>query len=173
MQKGKYYLGSTEKNALGGNRLTAKMHFSNALKILNGSATPDHAEFIMVYNGLMHVDLDLTFQSDLGIGGRERHLQMAVAHNNQSWEIAQNFLVDNSGILAQVKLQRAVLYGRKVQLRAKFEGDDRRGSNLKEVRDKAIEGIERALREVLESNHKSKEKSITWGKEWQSRLKKL
>jgi hypothetical protein len=44
---------------------------------------------------------------------------------------------------------------------------------LFEMRDKAIEMIEQALGKLRDSNHRSKRKSVAWGKDRQDRLKKL
>lgn len=172
MQKGKLYLERTDKTTFRENRSFAQTHFLNALQILNDTRA-DPSEFIQVYNGLMHVHLDLTFQSGLSIEEREEHLRTAMEYNNQYWEIAQRSPVGEMGVLAQVKLQQAVLFGREVQLRAKRGGNSRSGGDLMVLKDSAIDGIEQALRELLESNHRSKEKSILWGRDWQDRLKKV
>jgi hypothetical protein len=81
-------------------------------------------------------------------------------------------LPSDTGALAQMQLQVAVLQGRAVQLRAK-RGESTRRGDLFVARDVAIDRIEQALGELRSSNHRSKEKSIAWGKQWQDRLKRL
>jgi hypothetical protein len=170
MRKGSEYLACPDKNTLGDNRTSAEMQFLEAHKILNDTHA-DPAEFVKVYNGLMHVYLDLTFQSGLSIAQRQEHLQTAINYNSKCHKIAQKS-PGGTGVLAQVKLQEAVLYGRSVLLRAK-RGRDARGPELFERRDEAIERIEQALGELRDSNHRTKEKSIAWGKDFQNRLKML
>jgi hypothetical protein len=169
MKKGEQYLGCHDKNTLGDNRSSAEKHFLKALEILNTHADP--ADFVKVYNGLMHVHLDLTFKSGLSIEQREEHLRTAIDYNGKSYEMAQK-LHGDTWALAEAKLQDAVLYGRRVLLRAK-RGGDVRGVELFQMRDKAVEMIEQALGGLRTSNHRSKEKSIAWGKDWQDRLKNL
>jgi hypothetical protein len=170
MRKGEDYLDCNDKSTLGENRSTAETHFLEALNILNDNHA-DPAGFVKVYNGLMHVHLDLTFQSGLSIEEREEHLRTAMNYISKCHEIAQNS-PGGTGALAQVKLQEAVLYGRSVLLRAK-RGKGARGTYLLERRDEAVERIEQALGELRDSNHRTKEKSIAWGKDFQDRLKRL
>jgi len=84
--------------------------------MLNKHADP--AEFVKVYNGLMQIHLDLTIKSGLSIEQREEHLQIAMDYNGNSLKMAQKLLGD-SGALAEANPQDAVLYGRRVLLRAK------------------------------------------------------
>jgi len=173
MQRAKYYLDFSDKTALGENRSIAETYFLKALKILEEThANP--AEFVKVYNGLMHVHLDLTFKSEFKIEEREEHLRTAVEYNDQGYKMAQRCLGESgeTGVLAQAKLQKAVLYARDVQLRVK-RPRYARWNDPGVARDEAIFRIEQALGELRNSNHGSKEKSIAWGKQWQDRLRSL
>jgi len=157
-------------NTLWENRCLAKEHFLNALAILNDTRA-DASEFIQVYNGLLHAHLDLTYHSGLGMDDREDYLRTAINYNNQSLGIAQRLPIGQSWILAQVKLQQAVLRAREVQFRVKrgIEGSSR---NLTE-RNTVIDEIEWALGRLRESDHPNKEKSIAWGRQFQDRLRRM
>jgi len=153
-----------------GNRRIAETHFLTALQILQEThANP--AEFFKVYNGLMHVHLDLTFSKELKIEELEEHLQTAMKYNNEAYKVAQQCRGE-TGYLAQVKLQKAVLNAREVQVRGKH-GRIAGMDTLLQSRDRAVVLIEQALGEMRDSSYESKEKSIKWGKEWQDRLGRL
>jgi hypothetical protein len=169
MHEDEEYLDCHDKDTLGDNCSTTESHFLRALKMLNKHADP--TEFIKVYNGLMPVHLDLTFKSGFSTEQRKEHLQMPMDYNDNSLKMAQISPSDTRA-LAEAKLQDAVLYGRRVLLRAK-RGTDVRRADLFQKGDKAIELIEQTLGKLRDPNHRSKEKSIAWGKDRQDRLRRL
>ena len=113
----------------------------------------------------MNVEMDMSYNRELSLEERGSHLHKAEDFGGEALAFARRS--PNAGDVAQVKLQQAVVKGR----RAEFEV--KRGVSPQEIRrlkDEALRDISGALRELQESNRSNFNENQVWAKQWSNRL---
>jgi hypothetical protein len=150
------------------NLRTAEQHFLQARDILESVDASDYMAFVQVYRGLSQIELNLTFCSALSLQERTSHLEQAERYTALAFDKAR--LADEAGDLATVRLDQAILKGRRAQLGAGRRTDPREVSRL---RDEALQGIADVERELKCSSHHYAENNRNWAKHWRDQLLKL
>lgn len=134
-------------------------------ELLESSSLENAAAFVRVYYGLMNVEMDMSYNRELSLEERGSHLQKAEDFGSEALAFARKS--PNAGDVAQVKLEQAVVKGR----RAEFEV--KRGVSSQEIRrmkNDALRDISGALRELQESNRSNFNENLIWAEQWRDRL---
>ncbi|TAQ88735.1 hypothetical protein B7494_g2948 [Chlorociboria aeruginascens] len=143
----------------------AKEHFARILAHLQESHG-EHGQFLRVYRALTILELNMTF-GKLSVEEKKQRLQTAIFYSDKAFQVARSYVTDR-GELALVKLQRAVVNGRRAQLDARqAQSGDSIGRNWKSV---TVGSINSALDELRLSNHEGFQDSQMWALEWLQNL---
>jgi hypothetical protein len=150
------------------NLRTAEQHFLQARDMLESVNPSDYAAFLKVYRGLAQIEINLTFCSVLSLQERTSHLEQAEGYTALAFDMARS--AREAGDLATVRLDQAVLKGRRAQLGAQRGTDPREISRL---RDEALQGIADVERELKGSSHHYAENNRKWANYWRDKFVKL
>lgn len=166
--RAKWHLKREDKDDLAQDLVQAQTYYLQAQGMLRDESL-ERAEYLQVYNGLMRVNLNMSFSRKLPVAEKSSKLETAFEYCHKAFKIALPSPV-NSGDLAQVKLQEAVLKVRRAEI------EKRRGSNrevIRALRNDTSRELELALKDLRDSNHPNIVEFREWGESWHDRLRRL